>query len=126
VKFTLVPSGKSYVHVVPQVIPEGVVVTVPCPTFVTDTLKVVGVVGGVLGVKVAPTLVTWFTVTIQAETPVHAPVQPEKVKPDCGVAVRVTVVLLVKSAAHAEGHEIPKGVEMIEPLPVTEVVRVYD
>lgn len=57
--------------------------------------------------------------TIQVETPVHAPDQPEKVKPTDGVAVKVTVVLLVKTEAQAVGHEIPNGVDMIVPLPVT-------
>jgi hypothetical protein len=43
-------------------------------------------------VKVAVTLHAWVMVTVQAPVPLQAPLQPEKVEPAAGVAVKVTLV----------------------------------
>ena len=40
------PAGKLAEQIVPQLIPGGTVVTVPCPTFAIVTVKVVGAGGG--------------------------------------------------------------------------------
>ena len=56
-KVTDVPLAKVAEHVEPQLIPVGLVVTVPEPTFVTTTLNVVGVgvgVGEGVGVGAGP------------------------------------------------------------------------
>jgi hypothetical protein len=46
------------------------------------------------------------------------------VKPELGVAVRATTVLLAYDAEQVAPHEIPVGTEVIVPLPVTVVVSV--
>ena len=40
----------------------------------------------------ASTLVAAFMVTVQVDMPKHAPLQPEKIDPELGVAVSVTLV----------------------------------
>src|SRR5207302_352776 len=73
VSVTCVPLLKLALHVVPQLIPAGLLVTVPLPVpaFVTESWNVTGVV-----VKVAVTACTEFIVTTQLPLPLHAPVHP--------------------------------------------------
>ena len=58
--------------------------------------------------------------TVQVPVPVHAPLQPVKVLPVAGVAVRVTLVPLLKNALHVEPplQLIPVGDELTAPEPV--------
>lgn len=55
--------------------------------------------------------------------PLQEPLQPAKVCPEDGVAVRVTVVPLVKASVQSVPQEIP--VPVMVPFPETDVVRVY-
>ena len=64
--------------------PLGLLVTVPLP--VVDTVSVKACV------KVAPTERPWVIVTVQGPVPLQAPLQPENVYPEAGVAFRVTCV----------------------------------
>jgi hypothetical protein len=50
---------------------------------------------GLFWLKVAVTLRATVIDTVQVPLPVHAPLQPEKVKPAAAVAVSVTFVPLV-------------------------------
>ena len=72
----------------PQSIPAGELVIVPVPLPVLAMLKFI-----CIGAKLAVTFCVWFMVTVQvAAVPVHAPVQPWKIEPVAGVAVKVTGV----------------------------------
>src|SRR5271165_111426 len=73
-------------QVVPQLIPAGVLVTVPVP----DPLKIT-VRGYVVKAKVAVTDCAWVMFTEHVPVPVQASLQPMNVDPAAGVAVSVTV-----------------------------------
>src|SRR5207253_8560735 len=77
VSVTAVPLAKLAVHVAPQVIPAGALVTVPLP--VPALLTVSAKVGRA---KVAVTVVAALRVTVQVSVPEQPPpVQPVKVEP---------------------------------------------
>ena len=77
-------------------IPAGVLVTVPDPAPLIDT---VSEPGGALELKVAVAEVAAVMVTVQVvAVPLHAPPQPPNEKPEAGVAVRMTWVFWVKLA----------------------------
>jgi hypothetical protein len=97
------------------VIPAGVLVTVPLPVpaFVTVRAKP----GGTS--KLALTVVVLVKVTVQAPVPMQPPpLQPLKVEPGAGVAVRVTVVPLEKLAEQLVPQVIPGGEVVTVPLPL--------
>jgi hypothetical protein len=77
----------------------GALLTLPLPTFVTVRVEVCGVegVGGCgMAAKVAETAVLVLRVTTQGPVPLQPPpLQPLKVAPAAGVAVRVTAVPVV-------------------------------
>jgi hypothetical protein len=79
------------------------------PFFVT--VKVTGV-----AVKVAVTEAA--AVTAHVPVPEHAPLQPAKVEPAAGAAVRVTAVPGVKDCAQLAPQLIPAGVLVTVPVPV--------
>src|SRR5262245_40279580 len=85
---------------------------VRCPGDVIDT--VTG--GGALNVAV--TVVLAFASTVQVPVPLHPPLQPPKVEPEAGVAVRVTGKPLAYITEHEEPHAMPTGVLSTVPLPV--------
>ena len=70
--------------------PEGVLVTVPVPVPLRETVSGNCVTGVV--VNAASTLAAAFRVTLQLPVPEHAPVQPVNVEPEAAVAVRDTTV----------------------------------
>ncbi|CAG9933408.1 protein of unknown function [Candidatus Nitrotoga arctica] len=75
--------------------------------------------GVATGEKVAVTLWGVFMATEQvALVPLHAPLHPEKIKPEAGVAVSVTLVPRVKGALHLVPQLIPSGDEITVPLPL--------
>src|SRR5207253_642564 len=117
VSVTAVPLAKLAVHVAPQVIPAGALVTVPLPVPAGVTVRV----------KVAVTDVAAETVTVHAPVPVHPPpLQPLKIEPAAGAAVSVTAVPLGKLAAQVAPQVMPVGELVMVPLPVPvlETVRV--
>ena len=73
-----------------------------------------GVVSG--GVKLAVTLLAAVIVTVQLPVPVHAPLQPVKVEPVVGMAVRVTIVPELYDAL------LPTATGLTVPLPVPAAV----
>jgi hypothetical protein len=75
-------------------------------------------------VKVAVTARAALIVTLQVPVPVQLPLQPVKVAPLVGTAVKVTTVPLVNAAAHVAPHAMPAGVLVTVPLPVPEPVTV--
>src|SRR5207249_886663 len=89
VRVTAVPLAKLAEHVAPQLIPAGLLATVPAPApaGVTVSAKV--------GVKVAVTVVAAVMVSLHAPVRVQPPpLQPVKAEPTAGVAVSVTTVPL--------------------------------
>jgi len=113
VNVTWVPGLKAAAQVDPQLIPEGVLVTVPVPAPVRVTLNR----GKTL--KVATADVFCCTVITQvAATPLHAPPHPVKVEFVLAVAVSVTWVPGLKAAAQVEPQLIPDGLLVTVPWPV--------
>jgi phage tail protein X len=117
VSVTLVPVLKFAEHVPGQLIPAGLLVTVPVPTTVTETVATVGV-------NVAVTDVSDVRVITHVPVPEHPPpLQPVKVKSVPGVAVSVTLVLSGKGAAHVPGQLMPAGLLVTVPVPTTVTER---
>ncbi len=86
VRSTLVPEVKVAEQVAPQLIPAGLLVTVPEPAPCGVT------VSENCGLKVAVTFWAELMVTLQAPVPEHAPPQPLNTEPAAGVAARLTTV----------------------------------
>ena len=69
--------------------------------------------------KVAVTVVAAETVTVQVPVPAQPPpLQPLKVEPAAGAAVRVTAVPLVKLAEQVAPQVMPAGALVTVPVPV--------
>jgi len=88
VRVTLEPEVMLALQVVPQVMAAGLEVTapVPAPLFATVSAKF-------CSENVAVTLLVASIGTAHVPVPVQAPLQPMKVEPVAGVALRVTVVV---------------------------------
>jgi len=114
VKVTSVPVVKVAVQTVPQLIPAGLLVTVPLPLPLSVTVNV----GNVVFVKVAETDVLAFIVTAHAPVPLHAPPQPANVELATGLAVNVTWVPGVKLPVQTVPQLIPAGLLVTAPLPL--------
>src|SRR5438094_943514 len=120
VSVTAVPLVKLAEQVTPQVIPAGVLVTVPMPVPALQTVRT-----KVCDAKVAVTVVAAETVTTHVPVPEQPPpLQPLKVEPAAGVAVSVTTVPLAKLAVHVAPQVIPAGALVTVPLPVPAWVTV--
>src|SRR5437660_1395086 len=74
--------------------------------------------------NVAVTARTALIVTLQVPVPVQLPLQPVKVAPAAGVAVRVTRVPVVKAVEQVAPQEIPPGELVTVPLLVPDLVTV--
>src|SRR5438445_3340336 len=112
VRLTTVPVVKAVEQVAPQEIPAGALVTVPTPAPDLVTLSAKDDC-----MKVAVTEVAAFIVTLQVPVPVQPPLQPVKVEPAAGAAVKVTTVPVVKAVEHVAPQEIPAGLLVTVPLP---------
>ncbi len=79
-----------------------------------------------VAVKVAVTVFAASSVTVQGPVPLQAPLQPVKVEPEAGVAVRVTTVPVAKDAEQVEPQLMPAGalVTVPEPVPAPTTVSV--
>jgi len=121
VSITAVPLVKLAAQVAPQVMPAGLLVTLPAPAPALETVSVK------VGVNVAVTVVAAETVTTHDPVPEQPPpLQPPKVEPAAGAAVSVTAVPLVKLAAQVAPQVMPAGllVTVPAPVPALETVRV--
>src|SRR5207302_782519 len=106
VKVTEVPLAYAAAQVVPQAMPAGALVTVPLPA---PVLLTVSVKDG--RAKVAVTVCAAFIVTVQVPVPEQPPpLQPVKVEPAAGAAVKVTAVPLANAAAQVVPQAMPAGV----------------
>jgi hypothetical protein len=120
-KLTTVPFAKLAEHVVPQEIPDGVLVTVPVPAPLLATVRVKG---PGFAVKFALTDFAASMVTLHAPVPLQAPPQPANVELEPGAAVKLTTVPLAKSAEQLEPQAIPGGELATVPVPVPLFVSV--
>jgi hypothetical protein len=75
------------VQVVPQLIPEGALLTVPLPVPALPTVRATA-----CEANVAVTVVAAVMVTVQGPVPVHPPLQPVNVDPAGMTAVKLTAV----------------------------------
>jgi hypothetical protein len=116
VSVTAVPLAKLALQACPQLMPEGLLVTVPVPVPLSCTVSCTGGMVDVL--KAAETLVPAETSTVQLPVPLHAPVQPANVEPELAAAVSVTDVPLAKVALHVCPQLMPAGVLVTIPVPV--------
>jgi len=121
VKVTTVPLLKLALQVLGQLMPLGLLLTVPVPVpaTVTESANVVTVV-----LKVAVTAFAALMVTLQVPVPEQAPLQPAKVDPADAAAVKVTTVPLLKLALQVLGQTIPLGLLVTVPDPVPAGVTV--
>src|SRR5438309_5324937 len=116
----VVPLAKLAEQVAPQLIPAGELVTVPLPVPAGVTVRV-----KVWSVKVVVTVVAAESVTVQVPVPEQAPpLQPVKVEPATGVAVKVTAVPLAKLAEQVAPQVIPTGELVTVSLPLPAMLTV--
>jgi phage tail protein X len=118
---TWVPPRKLALQVVGQLIPAGLLVTVPVPTPTTETFKVkVGITE-----NEPLTEVGLLIVSTQVPPPLQPPVQPPNSEPLPGAAVKVTWVPFANTALQALGQLMPEGVLVTipDPPPLSERVR---
>jgi hypothetical protein len=112
VKVTSVPLLNEAEHAAPQLMPAGVLVTVPVPLPAFVTVSVKG-----CSAKVAVTVLAAFSVTVHAPAPAQAPLQPVKIAPAPGVAVRATAVPLLNDAEQVVPQLMPAGALVMVPDP---------
>jgi hypothetical protein len=82
-KVTVAPAVKLERQLVPQLIPEGVLVTVPLPVFAAERLTV-------LRENVAVQVLSAFIATDDAELPEQSPVHDWNLEFVAGVGVKIT------------------------------------
>jgi hypothetical protein len=74
---------------------------------------------------VAVTVVAPLSVTVQVPVPEQPPpLQPVKVEPAAGVAVKVTAVPLANAVEQIAPQEIPAGLLVTVPLPAPDLLTV--
>src|SRR5881628_3354806 len=110
----MVPLANAAEHVALQEMSAGALVIVPAPAPVLLTVSVkVGTA------KVAVTVVAALSVTVQVPVPEQLPpLQPVKVEPAVGAAVKVTAVPLANAAEHVAPQAMPAGALVTVPVPV--------
>src|SRR5438552_12356711 len=100
-------------EVVPQVLPAGLLATVPLPVPAETTVR-----AKICRSKVAVTVVSAVRVTVQLAVPVQPPpCQPIKTEPGAGVGVSVTRLPLVY-LQQLVPQVLPAGLLATVPLPV--------
>src|SRR4029453_5565357 len=113
VKVITVPLAYAAMQVEPHEMPAGLLVTVPIPGSALLTVSVKA-----SRAKVAVTVVAALSVTVQVPVPEQPPpLQPVKLEPAVGVAVKVTAVPLAYAAEHVAPQEIPAGLLVLLPVP---------
>ena len=107
----------------PQLMPAGVLVTVPLPVPVVLTASATNGTGA--GSNVAVIVVSPSTVTTQRSVPLHpAPVHPAKTESVPGEAVSVTVSPGTYVAPQVALQSMPAGTLVTVPLPAPAVLTV--
>lgn len=114
---TCVPLSNIALQELPQLIPAGLLVTVPPPLPARLTVST----GATATAKFAVNVWLLSKVMTQAPVPVQIPLHPMKTEPAAGVAVSVILDPEGKSALQVFPQLMPEGmlVTVPEPLPVT-------
>jgi hypothetical protein len=99
--------------------PAGSLVTVPSPLPLLFTVSVTS--SGEAGLNVAVTD-RFTSITTEQSVPLQSPLQPEKVEPTSGAAVKTTVLPGAKPALQVPGQEIPLGLLVTVPTPAPPMV----
>ena len=107
------PGVTDCEHVAPQLMPAGVLVTVPVPVPFLATESVTGPVR----LNIAVTDVAALTVTTHVPVPEQAPLQPAKKEPAAGVAVSVRAVPGATVCEHVAPQLMPVGALVTVPVP---------
>ena len=118
VSFTTVPCANSAPQLVPQLIPPTLLVTVPTPVPVRDTVKLYEI-----SLNEAAQDLLAFMVTEPSEQSV-SPLQPVNIEPALGMACRLMLLALEKVAEHLVPQSMPVGELTIFPLPLPAAVIV--
>jgi hypothetical protein len=113
VRVTVVPVLKSKEQVAPQLIPAGLLVTVPVPVPVLAIERV-----NVCKLNVAVTDLAASMVTVHVPVPEQAPLHPTKMESAAGVAVNVSEVPALNDVEQVAPQLIPAGEEVTVPVPV--------
>ena len=113
VRATESPAAKEVLQVAPQLIPAGLLVTVPLPV---PAFEIVNVLGGA-ALNVAVQLRAADIVTLPSLQSA-SPVQPANVDPETGVAVNVTTCPVANAPLQVVPQLIPAGLLVTEPVPV--------
>ncbi len=117
VSVTGLPPVNIALHVVPQLMPAGLLVITPEPVPAVTTLS--WYEEGAAAANVAVTDVAAVSVTEQVLVPLHPPPdQPVNVDPLLGAAVSTTAVPLVNPALHVAPQLMPVGALVTVPVPV--------
>ena len=74
--------------------------------------------------KLAVTARAELIVTVQAPVPVQLPLQPVKVEPATGAAVKVTMVPVANAAEQLAPQEMPAGALVTVPVPTPVLLTV--
>lgn len=109
VMVTTVPLVKFALHVPGQLMPAGLLVTVPAPFPARVT------VSGTSNLKVAVTDADALKVTEHVPVPEHGPLQPVNTDPEATCAVKVTMVPSEKPNTHLLGQLMPAGLLVTDP-----------
>lgn len=109
VKETTVPLINFALHVPGQLMPAGLLVTVPVPLPAKVT------VSGRTNLKVAVTEFDALIVTEHVPVPEQAPLQPVKTEPVAAFSLRVTTVPSGKPWTHFPGQLMPVGLLVTDP-----------
>jgi hypothetical protein len=118
---TDVPSVNFAVHVLPQLTPEGLLVTVPAPVPALFTVSWTIAIA----LKVAVTDVAAFREMVHvALVPMQPPDHCANLEPDFATAVSLTDVPLVNFAVHMLPQLTPEGLLVTVPAPVPALVTV--
>jgi len=118
VSTTVLPLAKLAEQTAPQLIPDGLLVTLPVPAPARVTFKAnVGATP-----KVAVTACACVMATEHEPVPLQAPLQPVNVEPAAGLAVSTTVPL--NDAEQVAPQLIPAGLLVTVPVPAPAKVTV--
>src|SRR5258706_5888573 len=126
VRDTIVPWLKFAPHVAPQLMPAGALATVLVPVPLRVTLSANCGGGAVPLLKFAVAVTAELIVRLQLPVPEQAPLQPVKVEPAFGVAMRVMTVFARRSEKQALPQSNPSGDDVTRPVPVPALVMVSD
>ena len=112
VSVTALPVANGAAQVVPQLMPDGLVVTTPAPVPAFETASTLA------GMKVAVTAALAVPDTVQVNVPLQAPPQLTKTDPGFAVAISVTLVPKVNPALQVAPQVMPAGALVTVPAPV--------